>query len=53
MAELNRRFADLEPGFVDAAIVALSESLRLPRIATSDRRDSQPLAEALPLELVP
>ena len=53
VAELNRRFADLELGFVDAAIVALSESLRLPRIATTDRRDFEPLAAALSLELLP
>jgi predicted nucleic acid-binding protein len=53
VAELNRRFAELELGFVDAAIVAISEALQLPRVATTDRRDFQPLAEALSLELVP
>ncbi len=35
------------------AIVARAESLRLPRIATTDRRDFEPLAEALSLELLP
>lgn len=53
VADLNRRFADLELGFVDAAIVAIAESLRLPRVATTDRRDFEPLAEALSLELLP
>jgi predicted nucleic acid-binding protein len=53
VAELNRQFADLRLGFVDAAIVALAESLGLSRIATSDRRHFAPLAAALPLELLP
>lgn len=53
VADLNRQFADLELGFVDAAVVAISESLRLPRIATTDRRDFEPLARALSLELLP
>lgn len=53
VADLNRRFADLELGFVDAAIVATSETLRLPRIATTDRRDFDPLVKALHLELLP
>jgi hypothetical protein len=38
---------------VDAAIVALAETLRLPRIATTDRRHFEPLAAALSLELLP
>jgi predicted nucleic acid-binding protein len=53
VAELNRQFADLRLGFVDAAIVALAESLGLSRIATSDRRHFAPLAAALTLELLP
>jgi predicted nucleic acid-binding protein len=53
VADLNRQFADLELGFVDAAIVAIAESLRLPRIATTDRRDFEPLARVLSLELLP
>ena len=53
VAELNRQFADLELGFVDAAIVALSEALGLRRIATTDRRHFEPLAAALKLELLP
>jgi len=51
--ELNRQFANLALGFVDAAIVAISEFLDLPRIATTDRRDFSPLASALKLELLP
>jgi len=53
VAELNRRFDDLNLGFVDAAIVALAESLGLLRIATTDRRHFDPLAAALSLQLVP
>jgi uncharacterized protein len=51
--ELNRQFADLALGFVDAAVIAISESLALPRIATTDRRHFTPLAAALSLELLP
>ena len=53
VADLNRRFDDLELGFVDAAIVALAEALGLPRVATTDRRHFEPLAAALSLELLP
>jgi predicted nucleic acid-binding protein len=53
VAELNRRFADLDLGFVDAAIVALAESLGLTRIASTDRRHFEPLARALSIELLP
>lgn len=53
IAELNRRFDDLELGFVDAAVVALAESLGVSRIATTDRRHFAPLAAALSLTLVP
>jgi len=51
--ELNRQFANLALGFVDAAVVAISEVLVLPRIATTDRRDFTPLAAALSLQLLP
>jgi predicted nucleic acid-binding protein len=50
---LNRRFDDLELGFVDAAIMALAEATGLSRVATTDRRHFEPLAAALSLELVP
>ena len=53
VAALNRQFADLGLGFVDAAIVALAETLGLRRIATADRRHFAPLASALTLELLP
>jgi predicted nucleic acid-binding protein len=53
VAELNRQFAELELGFVDAALIAIGESLGLKRIATSDRRDFEPLAAALGLVLLP
>ncbi len=53
VAELNRRFADLDLGFVDGAVIALAESLGLSRIATSDRRHLDPVAKALSLQLLP
>jgi len=53
VVELNRQFADLNLGFVDAAIVALAETLRVPRVATVDRRHFGALAKPLGLELVP
>ena len=53
VVELNRRFDDLDLGFVDFAIVAIAESLGLTRIATADRRHFVPVAAALSLELLP
>lgn len=53
VAELNQRFADLSLGFVDAAVMAISEVLELPRIATTDRRVFGPLAAAFSLQLLP
>lgn len=53
VAELNRQFADLELGFVDAAVVAIAESLGLARVATTDRRHFAPLAASFSLELLP
>ena len=53
VAELNRRFTDLDLGFVDASIAALAEALGLTRVATTDRRHFAPLAAALSLELLP
>jgi predicted nucleic acid-binding protein len=53
VAELNRRFDDLDLGFVDAAVVALAEALRVPRVATTDRRHFEPVAAALSLRLLP
>jgi predicted nucleic acid-binding protein len=51
--ELNRQFAGLSLGFVDAAVVAIAEQLGVRRIATADRRDFEPLASALSLVLLP
>jgi predicted nucleic acid-binding protein len=53
VAELKRRFASLNLGFVDAAVVAIAEGLGVPRIATTDRRHFEPLAAALSLSLLP
>lgn len=53
VAELNRQFPELSLGFVDAAVVAIGEALGLRRIATTDRRDFEPLASALSLTLLP
>lgn len=53
VADLNRRYEEMELGFVDAAIIVLSETLGLSRIATTDRRHFDPLAAALSLQLVP
>lgn len=38
-AELERQYADLDLGLVDASVVALCERLREPKVATLDRRD--------------
>lgn len=37
--ELLNRYADAQIGFVDAAVVATAERLRISRILTTDRRD--------------
>lgn len=53
VADLNRRFDDLDLGFVDAAIVVLAKSLGVPRVATTDRRHFDPVAAAFSLQLLP
>jgi predicted nucleic acid-binding protein len=53
VAEIDRQFADLELGYVDASIVALAESLGVARVATADRRHFEPLARAFAIELLP
>ncbi len=53
VAALKRQFGDLDLGFVDAAVVAIAEALRIPQIATTDRRHFAPLAAALALQLRP
>lgn len=51
--ELNKRFADLNLGFVDAAVAALGQQLGVRRLATTDRRHFPALAGVLDLELIP
>jgi uncharacterized protein len=51
--ELNRQYPDLDLGFVDAAVVAITGSLGLKTIATTDRQHFAPLATQLGLTLVP
>jgi predicted nucleic acid-binding protein len=53
VADLNQRFESLDLGFVDAAIVALAQTLGLSRVATTDRRHFDPVAAALSLQLLP
>ena len=53
VAAIDRQFAALDLGFVDAAIAALAERTSIRRIATTDRRHFEPLAAALRLELIP
>ncbi len=52
-AAIDEQFADLDLGFVDAAIVALGEAMKVPRIATTNRRHFDPLAARFRLELLP
>jgi uncharacterized protein len=51
--DLNRKYQKLRLGFVDAAILALSEHLKLGRIATVDRRHFGAVRLSVPLELLP
>jgi predicted nucleic acid-binding protein len=51
--ELNDEFADLNLGFVDAAVIAVAEALELRRIGTTDHRHFGPLRKPLRLELFP
>ena len=53
VGELNRRYADLRLGFVDAAVVALSEQLGVSRVATTDRRHFPVIGHEVPMELLP
>jgi len=53
VAELNRQFAELDLGFVDAAVVAIAEAIGVPRIATTDRRHFLPLSQAFSLAILP
>lgn len=51
--ELHRRYSSLRLGFVDAAVLVVAESLRLGRIATTDRRHFGAVEVSVPLELLP
>jgi hypothetical protein len=50
---INQQCEDLDLGFVDAAVVAIAEALRVRRIATTDLRHFAPLAARCSLELLP
>lgn len=49
---IEAQWADLDLGFVDAAVLATGEAMSVP-IATTDRRDFEPVAAALGLTLLP
>lgn len=51
--EINEQFAGLDLGFVDAAVIAIAESLELMRIATTDRRDFTAVTNLIPIEILP
>jgi predicted nucleic acid-binding protein len=53
VADINKQFADLSLGFVDAAIVCLAGTLGVPRVATTDRQHFTLLAAHFSLELLP
>ena len=53
IASLDRRFGELNLGFVDAAVAVLAEVSGVRRIGTTDRRHFEPLAAAVSLELLP
>jgi hypothetical protein len=53
VVEINRQFADLDLGFVDAAVLAIAEALGLPRVATTDRRHFVPVGRSLSLQILP
>ena len=53
LAEIDLQFDDLDLGFVDCSIVALTETLGVSRIATTDRRHLEPIARVFDLELLP
>jgi predicted nucleic acid-binding protein len=51
--ELNLKYKALRLGFVDAAVLAIAEHLKLGRIATTDRRHFGAVRLSVPLELLP
>jgi predicted nucleic acid-binding protein len=52
-AELNRTYADLNLGIVDASVMAVAERIRARAIATLDLRDFAPVALAGSPRLLP
>ena len=53
VAELYRRYADLQLGYVDAAVMTIAEHLDIGRIATFDRRHFGAVQLRVPLTLLP
>ena len=51
--ELNMKYQTLRLGFVDAAVLAMAEHLKVGRIATTDRRHFSTVKLSVPLELLP
>lgn len=51
--DLDRRFADIDLGFVDAAVATLAEQLDLPRVLTTDRRHFPVMAGEVALTVLP
>jgi hypothetical protein len=52
VADINRQFPDMRPGFVDAPVV-ITKHLNISKAATADRRHFPRRAPAFGLELVP
>lgn len=53
IADLNRRYKDLDLGLVDAAVAATAEQLRITRLATTDRGHFSAIYADVPLQLLP
>lgn len=53
LQEIDRRFQELDLGFVDCAVAALADTRGIRRIATTDRRHFEPLARAFDWQLLP
>jgi uncharacterized protein len=53
VVELDRRFMDLELGFVDASVIVLAELTGIRRIASTDRRHFDSVCAVLSLQLIP
>lgn len=51
--DINQQFDDLNLGFVDAAVIAIAEALKVRRVATTDRRHFAPLAAHFSFDLLP